>query len=57
VGKNGAKLQPAEGSGEGNMTGAAMVFQGNKMPLPRLANILSSVLKIPVVDMTGLEGR
>jgi len=57
MGKNGAKLQPAEGSGEGSMTGAAMVFQGNKMPLARLANILSSVLKIAVVDMTGLEGH
>ncbi|MBZ5575226.1 MAG: TIGR03435 family protein [Acidobacteriia bacterium] len=57
VGKNGTKLHPAEGAGAGSMTGAALVFQGHKMPLSRLAEILSSALKVPVLEMTGLEGH
>jgi uncharacterized protein (TIGR03435 family) len=56
VGKNGPKLTPAEGGGEGSMTGAALVFEGHKMPLSRLADIVSGALKVPVVDMTGLGG-
>lgn len=56
VGKNGPKLTAAEGGGEGSMTGAALVFEGHKMPLSRLADIVSSALKVPVVDMTGLPG-
>jgi uncharacterized protein (TIGR03435 family) len=56
VGKNGPKLTPAEGGGEGSMTGAALVFEGHKMPLSRLADIVSSALKVPVLDETGLTG-
>jgi uncharacterized protein (TIGR03435 family) len=55
VGKNGTKLHPVEGGGEGSMTGAALVFEGHKMPLSRLADIISGVLKMPVKDMTMLE--
>jgi uncharacterized protein (TIGR03435 family) len=55
-GKNGVKLTPAEGGGEGSMTGAALVFEGHKMPLSRLADIVSGALKVPVRDMTGLTG-
>jgi uncharacterized protein (TIGR03435 family) len=56
VGKNGTKLHPVEGGGEGAMTGAALVFEGHKMPLTRLADIISGALKMPVRDMTMLEG-
>jgi uncharacterized protein (TIGR03435 family) len=56
VGKNGTKLHPVEGGGEGSMTGGALMFEGHKMPLSRLTDIISSVLKTPVRDMTGLEG-
>ncbi len=56
VSKSGAKLSAAEGGGEGNMTGAALVFEGHKMPLSRLADIVSGALKSPVLDMTGLPG-
>lgn len=45
VGKNGAKLTPAEGGGEGSMTGAALVFEGHKRPLSRLADIVSGALR------------
>ena len=50
------KLKAAEGGGEGSMTGAGLVFEGHKMPLSRLADVLSSALKTPVRDATGLEG-
>jgi uncharacterized protein (TIGR03435 family) len=50
------RLQAAEGGGEGSMTGAAMVFEGHKMPLSRLTDILSSALKAPVQDATELPG-
>ena len=56
VGRNGTKLHPVEGGGEGSMTGAALMFEGHKMPISRLADIISSALKTPVRDMTGLEG-
>jgi uncharacterized protein (TIGR03435 family) len=56
VGKNGTKLRPVEGGGEGSMTGAALVFEGHKMPLSRLADIISGVLKMPVRDMTMMDG-
>jgi uncharacterized protein (TIGR03435 family) len=52
------KLMPAEAGvgGEGSMTGAGLMFEGHRMPLSRLADILASALKIPVRDMTGLDG-
>jgi uncharacterized protein (TIGR03435 family) len=56
VGKNGTKLHPVEGGGEGSMTGGALMFEGHKMPLSRLTDIIASALKTPVRDMTGLEG-
>lgn len=56
VGKNGTKLMPVEGGGEGSMTGAALMFEGHKMPISRLADIISSALKTPVRDTTMLEG-
>jgi uncharacterized protein (TIGR03435 family) len=56
VGKSGTKLKPVEGGGEGSMTGVAMMFEGHKMPLSRLADIVSSALRTPVRDMTKLEG-
>jgi uncharacterized protein (TIGR03435 family) len=56
AGKNGPKLTAAEGGGEGSMTGAGLVFEGHKMPLTRLADIVSGALKAPVLDKTGLPG-
>src|SRR5579871_1007098 len=54
--KDVSKLHPAEGGGEGSMTGAGLVFEGHKMPLSRLADIVSSAPKMPVLDKTGLPG-
>ena len=56
VSRNGTKLHPVEGGGEGAMTGAGLMFEGHNMPLSRLADIISGVLKTPVKDMTALEG-
>lgn len=56
VGKNGTKLMPVEGGGEGAMTGAGLMFEGHKMPISRLADIISGVLKTPVHDQTMLAG-
>ena len=56
VGKGGSKLTLAEGGGEGSMTGAALIFEGHKMPVSRLADIVSGALKAPVLDITGLPG-
>jgi uncharacterized protein (TIGR03435 family) len=50
------KLKAAEGGGEGSMTGVGLIFEGHKMPLSRLADVLSSALKTPVRDATGLDG-
>jgi uncharacterized protein (TIGR03435 family) len=38
------------------MTGAGLLFEGHKMPLSRLADILADVLKMPVRDVTMLDG-
>lgn len=58
-GKGENKLHAVEGpaGGEGSMTGNALVFEGHQMPMSRLADILSGVLKVPVLDMTGLNGH
>ena len=51
------KLQKAEGGGEGRMVGnGILLLEGQKMPLSRLTDILSSALKEPVQDATGLPG-
>ena len=51
------KLQKAEGGGEGRMVGnGILLLEGQKMPLSRLTDILSSALKEPVQDATGLQG-
>jgi uncharacterized protein (TIGR03435 family) len=55
VGKNGPKLTQSEGgSSEFSMAGG--VFKGHNVPLSRLAQLLSSVLRRPVIDATGLDG-
>ena len=51
-----AKLTPAEGGGEGSMTGGGLIFEARKMPVSRLADIVSGALRMPVLDRTGLEG-
>lgn len=58
-GKGENKLHAVEGpaGGEGSMTGNALMFEGHQMPMSRLADILSSALKVPVLDMTGLDGH
>jgi hypothetical protein len=57
TGKGAPKLKAVEGTGEGNMTGAALSFEGHAMTMSRLANILDAGLKIPVIDNTGLDGH
>jgi uncharacterized protein (TIGR03435 family) len=58
-GKGGNKLHAVEGEagGEGSMTGNALMFEGHQMPMSRLVDILSGVLKVAVVDATGLDGH
>ncbi len=55
-GKTAPKVTQAEGGGEGSMTGGGLVFEARKMPLSRLADIVSGALRMPVLDMTGLPG-
>jgi len=59
AGKGPVKVTKNEevGGGEGAMTGAGLVFEGHKMPLSRLCDILAQVARTPVRDMTGLEGN
>jgi uncharacterized protein (TIGR03435 family) len=56
TGKTAPKLTAAEGGGEGSMTGGGLMFEGHKMPLSRLADIVSGALRAPVLDQTGLAG-
>lgn len=58
-GKGSNKLHAVEGEngGDGSMTGNALMFEGHQMPVSRLADILSAALKVPVLDMTGLDGH
>ena len=55
VGKNGPKLTRSEG-GSNNISAAGGVISGRNVPISRLAQILSSVMRRPVTDATGLEG-
>jgi len=55
VGKNGPKLTRSEG-GSNNISAAGGVITGRNVPMSRLAQILSSVMRQPVSDATGLEG-
>ena len=57
TGKGAHKLQPVVGSDDGRMTGAAMSFEVHQMTISRLATILSSVARVPVIDRTGLDGH
>lgn len=58
-GKDRNKLHPVEGDtgGEGSMTGSALIFEGHQMPMSRLTDILSGVVRAPVLDITGLDGH
>src|SRR6185295_2530466 len=53
--KRGPKLTPSEG-GSSNFAMGGGNFKGHNVPLSRLAQLLSSVLKRPVMDATGMEG-
>jgi len=53
--KNGHKLKVSEG-GSNNLAMNAGVFTGSNVTLGRLAGLLSSVLRRPVRDDTGLDG-
>lgn len=55
VGKNGPKLTRSQG-GSDQISAAGGVFKGQNVPISRLAGILSSVLRRPVIDATGLDG-
>jgi uncharacterized protein (TIGR03435 family) len=58
-GKGPNKLHVVEGDagGEGSMVGGGLIFEGHQMPMSRLADILSGIMKAPVLDMTGLDGH
>jgi uncharacterized protein (TIGR03435 family) len=55
VGKNGPKLTRSEG-GSNQISAAGGVITGRNVTLARLAAILSSVMRRPVMDATGLDG-
>jgi len=55
VGKNGPKLTRSEG-GSNNISAAGGVLTGHNVPMASLAGLLSSVMRQPVTDATGLEG-
>jgi uncharacterized protein (TIGR03435 family) len=58
-GKGPNKLHTVEGEagGEGSMVGSGLMFEGHQMPMSRLADILSGIMRAPVLDMTGLDGH
>jgi uncharacterized protein (TIGR03435 family) len=58
-GKGPNKLHAVEGEagGEGSMVGGGLIFEGHQMPMSRLADILSGIMRAPVIDMTGLDGH
>jgi uncharacterized protein (TIGR03435 family) len=55
VGKNGPKLNRSQG-GSNDISTAGGVITGHNVPMSRLAGLLSSVMRRPVTDATGLEG-
>ena len=55
VGKNGPKIKRSEG-GSAEFSAGGGTFRGQNVPTSRLAQLLSSVMRQPVMDATGLEG-
>jgi len=55
VAKNGPKLKKSEG-GSNNISAAGGVITGRNVTMARLAGLLSSVMRRPVIDATGLDG-
>lgn len=55
VGKNGPKIKQSAG-GSGEFSAGGGTIRGQNVPLSRLAQILSSVMREPVIDATGLAG-
>lgn len=55
IGKDGPKLKRSEG-GSNNISAAGGVLAGRNVTMSRLAGLLSSVMRRPVLDATGLEG-
>ena len=55
IGKNGSKLKTSDG-GSSNIAFNQGVLSGHNVPVLRLAQLLSSVLRRPVTDATGLDG-
>ena len=57
VGKNGHKLQPSDGPGPVRLSGKGMGFKAEKASVEEMADLLTTPLRAPVVDETGLKGR
>jgi uncharacterized protein (TIGR03435 family) len=57
VGKNGPRLQAAEGEGEPVITPGLDAFVFRNVDMARFARILSMYLGRPVLDVTGLKGN
>ena len=55
VAKDGLKMTPSEG-GASSISAAGGILSGHNVPLSRLAQLLSSIMRRPVVDATGLSG-
>jgi len=56
VGKNGPKIKQSQG-GSGEFSASGGTFRGQNVPISRLTQLLSSVMRQPVMDATRLEGR
>ena len=56
-GPNKLKAVEGEAGGEGAMVGGGLIFEGHQMPMSRLCDILSGVMRAPVLDLTGLDGH
>jgi uncharacterized protein (TIGR03435 family) len=55
IGKNGPKLKKSEGGSSNIAMNGAGVLSGHNVPVLRLAQLLSSLLRRPVTDATGLN--
>jgi uncharacterized protein (TIGR03435 family) len=55
IGKNGPKLTPSEG-GSNNLAMGNGILTGHNVTLSRLAGLLTTIMRTPVRDETGLTG-
>ena len=57
VGKNGHKLRPSEGPGPARLSSKGMAASAEQATVAEMTELLTTPLRAPVVDETGLKGR